>query len=76
MILRRVCTLLVVTLVVLASGCLHDRFCARRPFFPGCGHRWGAGSDCSTPCFDACSCGYLPAAPVVPLPQTAPPILH
>jgi len=62
MLFRRVCALLALTVVVLTSGCLHDRWCCRHPCAPRC------RPACCQP--ESCGCpinsGYMPIETVPP----------
>ena len=69
---RPVYALLALGLIVLTSGCCHDRWCCRHPFAPRC--RSECAPDCG--CNPCCNpCGYPPAESVPP-PVFAPAVPH
>jgi hypothetical protein len=57
---RPVYALLALCLIVLTSGCCHDRWCCHHPFFP----RWHSG--CASECGCCNPCGYPPTESVPP----------
>jgi hypothetical protein len=62
---RPLCSLLALALLVLASGCCHDRWCCRHPFAPRC--RPACEPE---PCGCCNPCGYPPVQ------SMPPPVFH
>jgi hypothetical protein len=66
MLFRRACALLALSLVVLTSGCCHDRWCCRHPNAPRC------RPAC---CPEPESCGCCNACSYPPVQTVPPPII-
>ena len=59
---RPVYALLALCLIVLTSGCCHDRWCCRHPYAPRCRSACAPAAECG-----CCNpCGYPPVQSVPP----------